>query len=199
MSGGGPSCATSPTLRPRLLARYLGKRYNPGMSKKTSAAASTTTATTTATRDKWVAKIDDPAQKALARAIPDICAIFGVNPEHLVVRVPARAPAGMVVNSHTKVCLGAVAFLGRELGIKWDAMHGRTDNGVTQIRELVEAHRMSLTQFSRQFAALVGMSTPDDGGGDAGAPIGEVGTFVRARFLQLRADVFAVAPLAEVG
>lgn len=171
-------------------------------SKKPRAAAnSTTTATATgASRDKWVAKIDDPAQKALARAIPDICAIFGVNPEHLVVRVPARAPAGMVVNSHTKVCLGAVAFLGRELGIKWDAMHGRTDNGVTQIRELVKTHRMSLTQFSRQFAALIGQRTPDDGGGDADAPIGEVGSFVRARFLQLRADIIAPdAALAEVG
>jgi hypothetical protein len=170
-------------------------------SKKPRAAAnSTTTATATgASRDKWVAKIDDPAQKALARAIPDICAIFGVNPEHLVVRVPARAPAGMVVNSHTKVCLGAVAFLGRELGIKWDAMHGRTDNGVTQIRELVEAHRMSLTQFSRQFAALIGQRTPDDGGGDADAPIGEVGSFVRARFLQLRADVLAPVAATEEG
>lgn len=183
--------------------RYLGKRYNPSMpSKRHAAAANTVTAhnaTTSAARDKWVAKIDDPAQEALARAIPDICAIFGVDPEHLVVRIPGKQPGDMVINSHTKVCLGAVAFMGRELGIKWDAMHGRIDNGVTQIRELVEAHRMSLTQFSRQFAALIGQRTPDDGGGDVGAPIGEVGSFVRARFLQLRADVLAVAPLAEVG
>ena len=171
-------------------------------SKRHAAAANTVTAriaTTSAARDEWVAKIDDPAQEALARAIPDICAIFGVDPEHLVVRIPGKQPGDMVINSHSKVCLGAVAFMGRELGIKWDAMHGRTDNGVTQIRELVEAHRMSLTQFSRQFAALIGQRTPDDGGGDVGAPIGEVGSFVRARFLQLRADVLAVAPLAEVG
>lgn len=135
---------------------------------------------------RWVDKINDPRQRALARVIPDICAIWGMEPDDLIGRTAAATPAEMVINSHRKTCTGAIIHLGLALGIRWNALHGRPaavgQSGETEIRDLIDAHRQSLASFRLQFCALAGVDGP---------PMGEIGQLVRARFAPIRAAAFA--------
>jgi hypothetical protein len=143
---------------------------------------------------RWVDKINDHRQRALARVIPDICAVFGMEPDDLIGRTAAETPAEMVINSHRKTCTGAIIYLGLSLGIRWNALHGRPaaigQSGETEIRDLVDAHRQSLASFRLQFCALTGFPVSDENPA-AGQPMGEIGALVRARFAPIRAAAFA--------
>ena len=144
-------------------------------------------------RAEWVDKIADPAQQALARALPDLCAIFGVIPDALIGRPASKDASEVARGSVRQLALGAVATLGRELGLTWNAMHARNpaaeidasnasadeklrlhnalrpgNMGSTEVHELRAAHRASLTNAASQFAALTGLDG-SDGQGEFGA------------------------------
>jgi hypothetical protein len=143
---------------------------------------------------RWVDKIVDHRQRALARVIPDICAIFGMEPDDLIGRTAAETPAEMVINSHRKTCTGAIIHLGLSLGIRWNALHGRPaavgQSGETEILDLIDAHRQSLASFRLQFCALAGLPINDENP-HCFPPMGEVGQLVRIRFADIRATAFA--------
>lgn len=148
----------------------------------------------------WVDQIIDPRQRALAHAIPAICDIFGMSPDDLIGRTSAISPAEMVINSNRKACTGAIIYLGLELGIRWNALHGRPaavgQSGETEIRDLIDAHRQSLASFRLQFCALTGLPVSDENP-VAGMPMGEIGQLVRARFSPIRATAFAEVGMAH--
>jgi hypothetical protein len=159
-------------------------------------------------RAEWVSKIADPAQRILARALPDLCAIFGVLPTALVGRPPSKDPSEVARGSVRQLALGAVATLGRALGLTWNAMHARNpaaeidagkasaeekarlhnalrpgNLGCTEVRELRDAHRASLTNAAAQFAALTGL--------DGSEVQGEIGNLARVRYHQILAEALA--------
>ena len=150
-------------------------------------------------RDAWVSKISDPAQRILARALPDLCAIFGVHPADLVGRPASKDASELARGSVRQLALGAVATLGRALGLTWNALHARNpaadidastaspeekarlhnalrpgNMGCTEVRELRDAHRASLTNAAAQFAALTGL--------DGSEVQGEIGELARVRY-----------------
>lgn len=153
-------------------------------------------------RAEWVAAIADPAQRALARALPDLCAIFGVVPSELIGRPAAETPAGIARGSVRQLALGAVATLGRAIGITWNGMHARNpaaqvdakkvsesekvrlknalrpgNMGSTEVRELKDAHRASLANSAAQFAACAGL--------DGSPAQGELGELAKVRYHQI--------------
>lgn len=153
-------------------------------------------------RAEWVNAIADPAQRALARALPDVCAIFGVHPNDLVGRPAAQTPAAVARGHQRPLALGAVACLGRALGITWNGMHARNpatladtasaspsealriknmmrpgNMGSTEVHELKDAHRASLANAAAQFAACAGL--------DGTPPQGELGELARVRYHQI--------------
>lgn len=159
-------------------------------------------------RAKWVSAIKDPAQRALARALPDLCAIFGVVPSELIGRPAAETPAGIARGSVRQLALGAVATLGRAIGITWNGMHARNpaatidakkasesekvrlknalrpgNMGSTEVRELRGAHRASLANSAAQFSALIGL--------DGSTPQGEIGELARVRYQQILREALA--------
>ena len=136
-------------------------------------------------------RIADPAQQVLARHIPRLCAIFGFPQAHLTVRGASKTPTEYVQNSMREVALGAVVWLGRELGLHWSGLHNRqskAERGRTEIPELQDAHRFSLGLFATRFGALSGLGDDPETGAPLPAPVGQVGAFVRQAYELVRAD-----------
>lgn len=165
-------------------------------------------------RAEWVNAVSDPAQRALARALPDLCAIFGVHPSDLIGRPRGDSPAEVARGSVRQLALGAVATLGRAIGITWNGMHARNpaatvdpkraseservriknmmrpgNMGSTEVRELRDAHRASLANSAAQFAACAGL--------DGSAPQGELGELAKVRYQQILR--VALAEVREAG
>lgn len=149
----------------------------------------------------WARKIDDPKQRALARRIPAICDLFGVDASMLGERSASGGdPALVVQGGFRKFAVGAIVFLGRELGLRWNDMHGRDQGnqqpGSTQLEPLKGIHRHTLNQFHEQFAVFVGL--PPDNETPAGKPIGDLGLYVRDRFREIWTAALADAAQADL-
>ena len=147
----------------------------------------------------WVATVKDPRQRALAAAIPEICGVFGLSPADLGVRTPSKSDHLLVViGGGRKYAIGMAAYIGRVIGLYWNDMHGRKQGdaqaGHTEIRDLAPLHRHSLNQFCDQFAVLAGL--PVDGH-PPGEPVGEIGRFIRDRYVQIHRDIAAAAGRGE--
>lgn len=187
--------ATKATERQRIKDAAKAVKESEAASKRAASEHARALKASGASKDRrWVDKISDHRQRALARVIPDICDIFGMEPDDLIGRTAAETPAEMVINSHRKACTGAIIYLGLSLGIRWNALHGRPaavgQSGETEIRDLIDAHRQSLASFRLQFCALAGFPVSDENP-TAGPPMGEIGALVRARFAPIRAAAFA--------
>lgn len=132
--------------------------------------------------------IHDPAQRALARQVPRLCAVFGYPVDSLTVRGRSETPDEYVRNGFRQLALGSVAWLGRELGIPWTGLHAYGgEGGKTEVVALRGAQRFSLFLFAARFGALTGLGD-DPGTGRQADPVGEVGAFVRQAYELIRAD-----------
>ena len=165
------------------------------MSRKVKSTAPAAVATDPVERS-WVDAVKDPRQRALARAIPDICAVFGVSASDLGARTASKGDKLAVVRgAHRKFAIGMIAHAGRALTLHWNDMHARVQGeaqpGTTEILDLAPIHRHSLSQFSAQFAVFAGLSKED--GTAAGPPVGELGRFAHDRYVQILRSVTAEA------
>lgn len=149
----------------------------------------------------WVAKVADPRQRALAELAPEVTAnMFGVDPGTMFARVPAKdgdVRKG-VANSLRELAIGALALLGRDLGLTWSDLHARAgESGRTEVQYLYPAHRWSLCQFAERFARLVGRTADEDGNYEVKAePVGFVGRAVAEEYRRVVAA--AVRRAAEI-
>lgn len=142
----------------------------------------------------WVERVTCPVQKALARAVPRACALFGIDdPSTLFERTPAAKDdfRGAAANSFREMAIGVVALLGRDLGLAWADLHAREgESGRTQVQYLYPAHRWSLVLFASRVAATMGRTLEDAeaGSGAAGDPMGPIGWWLREQYGRLLSD-----------
>jgi hypothetical protein len=120
-----------------------------------------------------------PRLTAFLAAIPEVCAVFGIASEDLLGRRPAnsyREAASLALRKH---CLGAIAALGRALGMPWSAMYG--SDAPLPFRG---AHKTTISSFIMQFYQWVGLN--EDRVSNITTPASEVAGFVLARYKQIR-------------
>lgn len=131
-------------------------------------------------------EVDASRQAVLEAFIPAICEVFGVAPEALVGRVPAGDALSLVTGSLRKLALGAVAMLGRDLGLPWSGIHGEAAPEV-----LVMVHRTTLSQFATQFGTWTGLNI--DGHDETGEPTGDLARFARDHYLRIKREALTQA------
>lgn len=124
----------------------------------------------------WVAKVRDPKQRALATFIPAVCDMFGLTPADLGNPAGSRletSPEEYALTVMRGLCLGAVADLGRRLGIRWNDLHGRecltvnpigrsgevretweSEHGRTEVIDLRDRSRSLLQKWHSRFLAF---------------------------------------------
>ena len=138
-----------------------------------------------------------PRLAAFLAAIPEVCGVFGIASEDLLGRRPAnsyREAASLALRKH---CLGAIAALGRALGMPWSAMYG--NDAPLPFRG---AHKTTISSFIMQFYQWVGLN--EDRTSNITTPASEVAGFVLARYKQIREAAIitagggAVVPAASV-
>ena len=123
---------------------------------------------------------------AFATGIAQVCDMFGVAPGDLIGRNVAEGDRALAASTLRKLTLGAVASLGRDLGLSWHSML------LADMPKAIHgAHKTTLASFSAQFNAWTGLAL--DAKGKAGHPSGEVARFARDRYLQIKRDVLALA------
>lgn len=144
-----------------------------------------------ALRKAVAANVEDPRQRAVARCVADLCALFGVDPDTLNTRLAAdpKDPSDMAHNGLRKFAVGAITHLSYEIDIAWTGGRRGTVapqslRRVTEIPQLRGIHRGTLTNFRDQFAALCGFSTED--GTQVTEPHSGVGRYVRDRYVKIR-------------
>lgn len=163
----------------------------------------------------WIDRVKCPVQRALARAVPRACALFGIDdPTTLFERVPAKKDdfRTAAANSYRESAIGVIALLGLDLGLAWADLHARAgESGRTQVQYLYPAHRWSLKLFASRVAAVMGRTLEDSEAGSAGAhagaagaagePMGDIGWWLRERFASLlaAARVDAGTPALPLG
>lgn len=151
----------------------------------------------------WVAKVVDPRQRALAEAVPEVTeALFGVDPESLFARIPAKDGDERkgVANGFRELAIGAVALLGRDLGLAWSDLHARAgESGRTEVQYLYPAHRWSLVLFASRFARLIGREADAKGNYEVAVePVAFVGRLLREEYARvLQATVVRAARYAD--
>ena len=118
--------------------------------------------------------------------------MFGVEPESLVGRVAADDARSLATGALRKLALGAVAMLGRDLGLPWSGLHGP---GAPEV--LVMAHRTTLSVFAAQFGSWTGLAI--EGRDEAGPPAGELARFARDHYLRVKRDALIEANLRAAG
>lgn len=123
---------------------------------------------------------------AFATGIAQVCDMFGVAPGDLIGRNVAEGDRALAASALRKLTLGAVASLGRDLGLSWHSMLL-----ADMPKPIHGAHKTTLASFSAQFNAWTGLAL--DAKGKAGHPSGEVARFARDRYLQIKRDVLALA------
>ena len=119
---------------------------------------------------------------AFATGIAQVCDMFGVAPGDLIGRNVAEGDRALAASALRKLTLGAVASLGRDLGLSWHSMLL-----ADMPKPIHGAHKTTLASFSAQFNAWTGLVL--DAKGKAGNPSGEVARFARDRYLQIKRDV----------
>lgn len=120
---------------------------------------------------------DPAAHAALVAAIPDLCEMMGVPPGMLTKRAAGVGPREVATLALRKLALGAIAHLGRRLGLRWAALYGEWAPAA-----LVGVQRSTLGNFADQFAAWTGID-----GYNGGKPTGYVAQCARARWEQVEA------------
>lgn len=146
----------------------------------------------------WVAKVADPRQRALAEAVPEVTeALFGVDPLSLFARIPAAdgdVRKG-VANGFRELAIGAVALLGRDLGLAWSDLHARAgESGRTEVQYLYPAHRWSLVLFASRFARLIGREADEKGNFEVPVePVAFVGRLLREEYARVLQSTVARA------
>ena len=123
---------------------------------------------------------------AFAAGITQVCDMFGVAPGDLIGRNVAEGDRALAASALRKLTLGAVASLGRDLGLSWHSMLL-----ADMPKPIHGAHKTTLASFSAQFNAWTGLVL--DAKGKAGNPSGEVARFARDRYLQIKRDVMVLA------
>lgn len=123
---------------------------------------------------------------AFAAGIAQVCDMFGVAPGDLIGRNVAEGDRALAASALRKLTLGAVASLGRDLGLSWHSMLL-----ADMPKPIHGAHKTTLASFSAQFNAWTGLVL--DAKGKAGNPSGEVARFARDRYLQIKRDVLVAA------
>ena len=123
---------------------------------------------------------------AFATGITQVCDMFGVAPGDLIGRNVAEGDRALAASALRKLTLGAVASLGRDLGLSWHSMLL-----ADMPKPIHGAHKTTLASFSAQFNAWTGLVL--DARGKAGNPSGEVARFARDRYLQIKRDVLVLA------
>ena len=123
---------------------------------------------------------------AFATGIAQVCDMFGVAPGDLIGRNVAEGDRALAASALRKLTLGAVASLGRDLGLSWHSMLL-----ADMPKPIHGAHKTTLASFSAQFNAWTGLVL--DAKGKAGNPSGEVARFARDRYLQIKRDVLVLA------
>ena len=123
---------------------------------------------------------------AFAAGIAQVCDMFGVAPGDLIGRNVAEGDRALAASALRKLTLGAVASLGRDLGLSWHSMLL-----ADMPKPIHGAHKTTLASFSAQFNAWTGLVL--DARGKSGNPSGEVARFARDRYLQIKRDVLALA------
>ena len=123
---------------------------------------------------------------AFATGITQVCDMFGVAPGDLIGRNVAEGDRALAASALRKLTLGAVASLGRDLGLSWHSMLL-----ADMPKPIHGAHKTTLASFSAQFNAWTGLVL--DARGKSGNPSGEVARFARDRYLQIKRDVLVLA------
>lgn len=110
-----------------------------------------------------ITKIKDPAQRAVAKRIGEICDWFSADivkdppAERLVVggKAGPGENARRVRNLVRKFAAGAVVALCEDLGVPLRGRHGHPPKGHTEIEELRPLHPATTIQFLALFRALL--------------------------------------------
>jgi hypothetical protein len=126
-------------------------------------------------RDVWVKAIKDPKMKALAKAVPRICDLFGIKPD--VLRMPRKdqSPESRNENDMRMIALGALVNLGVSLGMAWNELHCDPDTGRCDVLDM-PAHAFTIRQAYERWLAIQGQA-------------GQVQEMVRKRYETIRQAV----------
>ncbi len=127
------------------------------------------------------------AVAALKSAIKDISEMMGVAPALLGCRSAGDGPREVAVLSVRRLALGAVASLGRSLGLGWSSLYGQ---GGPEC--LVGVQRTTLPVHAAQWEAWIGRHV--DG---PETPAGGLATFARDRFVQIERAAFRAAAAGQ--
>lgn len=145
-------------------------------------------------------EIKDPRQLVLAQYVPEICAVFGVDPDSLRERTAADQtdPDDLAHNGLRKFAVGAVVHLAYEIDVAWSGRGGGVSRqglrAVAEVPQLQGVHRGTLGSFREQFAALAGLGVDDRG--RVREPRSGVGRYVRDRYVEIRRAAVEAAALA---
>lgn len=146
--------------------------------------------------------VADPRQQAIARSVPALCDLFGVDQWTLRERLTSESH-DMVALAHNglrKFAVGAIVHLASEIDVAWTGRGGGVARqglrAVSEVPQLEGIHRGTLGRFRDQFAVLCGLGV--DERGKVREPLSGVGRFVRDRYAQIRSTAVAEA-IAAVG
>jgi hypothetical protein len=104
-------------------------------------------------RDVWVKAIKDPKMKALAKAVPRICDIFGIKPDVLRMERKDQSPESMNENSMRMLALGAIVDLGVTLGMAWNELHCDPKTGRCDVLDM-PSHAFTIRQAHSRWLAI---------------------------------------------
>lgn len=141
--------------------------------------------------------VADPRQQAIARSVPTLCDLFGVDQWTLRERLTSESH-DMVALAHNglrKFAVGAIVHLASEIDVAWTGRGGGVARqglrAVSEVPQLEGIHRGTLGRFRDQFAVLCGLGV--DERGKVREPLSGVGRFVRDRYAQIRSTAVAEA------
>lgn len=107
------------------------------------------------TMREWVQDIQDKRQRVLATFLPDLCSVFGFQPEDLKGRTSSSSERERILNDMRMIVLGSVMSLGRSLGLKWTHLCGPLDKGTTEIKDLDFLYRFTIRKSVRRFESFI--------------------------------------------
>jgi CBS domain-containing protein len=104
-------------------------------------------------RDVWVKAIKDPKMRALAKAVPRICDLFGVKPDILRMERKDQSPGSKNENSMRMLALGAIVDLGVTLGMAWNELHCDPNTGRCDVLDM-PSHAFTIRQAHDRWVAI---------------------------------------------